>query len=177
MLKVALFNQTAQPIPAAWLEHIQAEGDKDNEDGTTIEPVPASPQATLLDMARHSRRHFLSPQSPFASRCFLAADEVSIATKTVIIVNLTLAFLDGTVDADGPHAERDAIEGHMRVHPNSCIGFALIFDMDTQGIDKYDGIAAGAPDGILPRHNTPPISNEGALVTSVLSGPKGQGGT
>jgi hypothetical protein len=151
--KLALFNLTSRPIPEAWLQYIQQEGDKDNDDATIIEPVNAGPQFTRLDMARYSHQHFLPTDSPFASRCFLAADDKSIETKTVIIINLIRAFLEREVK--DKQEERDIVEGYMRIYPNSCIGFAVIFDLDTQGIDKYDGIARDMPDGILPRIDTP----------------------
>lgn len=155
--KFALFNLTSDPIPHDWLQYIQEEANKDNEFGFTIEPVAAGPNYTRMDMARHCRQHFLSPESPFASRCFMAADDKSIATKTVIIVNLVLSFLEKENHTQGKSEdnEKDVIEGYMRVCPNSCIGFASIFESDVQGIDKYDGIARDAPDGILPRIDTP----------------------
>ncbi|UZJ53661.1 hypothetical protein CBS101457_002981 [Exobasidium rhododendri] len=160
MKKLALFNLTSRTISEAWLQHIQAEGDKDNDDDTIIEVIAAGPGFSRLDMARHSHQHFLSPDSPFASRCLLAADDKAIETRTVIIINLVLQFLERDLGEGVQYREEDVIEGHMRIYPNSCFAFAVIFDTDTQGIDKYDGAARDAPEEILPRIDTPSVDGD-----------------
>jgi hypothetical protein len=161
MLKLALFNMTPKPIPQEFLSYIQLEADRQNDEKTCIEviPTPSGPKLTLLEMARYSKDHFLAVESPFGSRSFLAADETSIQTRSVIITSLTNDFIlpeqRGPNDKE-PEEEDDIIEGHMRMYPKSCIQMATTFDGGLQGVDTYEGIALHSPNKILPREETPP---------------------
>lgn len=104
-----------------------------------------------MEMAEYCRSRLAEPESPFASRTFLVADDDSERTRSVIIVNLVLSFFQHNVAEAGKRKEDDVIEGHIRVHPQRCLELAGIFDSDTKGIDKFVDATWQDPDHTMPR--------------------------